>query len=176
MSINDAIGALDHIARDMRSGSSFTAALVEGLGAHPTEVPEKGQALAQGYSTREALNSGPIAGGAQAATDELVLQALRACHRGGGPAVVALERAAAVLRERRAWRAERVAQSAQARLSARILTILPRAVGLWAVVTSPRVRAAYVSNPVPLVAAAAGVALDLCGLWWMRRIVARGVP
>jgi tight adherence protein B len=90
--------------------------------------------------------------------------------------VVALERAAAVLRERRAWRAERVAQSAQARLSARILTILPLAVGLWAVLTSARVRAAYVSSPVPLVAAVAGVALDLCGLWWMRRIVARGVP
>jgi len=176
MSISDAIGALEHIARDMRSGSSFAAALAEGLGAHPTVLPAVSQALAQGYTTREALGAVHIAPGARAATDELVLQALRACHRGGGPAVVALERASAVLRERRAWRAERMAQSAQARLSARILTILPVVVGLWAVLTSARVRCAYLANPVPMVAAVVGVGIDLLGLWWMRRIVARGVP
>ena len=55
----------------------------------------------------------------------LVVVVLRAAAELGGPAAGPLERAALTLHARAAERAERRSASAQARLSARILTALP---------------------------------------------------
>ena len=55
----------------------------------------------------------------------LAFTVLRSCARFGGPAAAPLERAAATLRARDAVAAEQQAQSAQARLSARVLTLVP---------------------------------------------------
>ena len=82
-----------------------------------------------------------------------------------------LDRAAAVVRERRTWRHERIVQAAQARTSARVLTFLPLAFAMWGVATSASVRAAYAGSPVTVVVAAVGVALNTVGWWWMRRVV-----
>ena len=100
-----------------------------------------------------------------------MLQTLRAAHAAGGSGIDALERAAAVLRERRAWRHERRAQSAQARLSARLLTLLPPVFAAWGVAADGRVRTAYGASPLPAVCVLFGLALNLAGWWWMRQLV-----
>jgi len=67
--------------------------------------------------------------------------------------------------------ARRVIQSAQARLSARVLTLLPVAFAGWGIATDSRVRAAYAMSPLPGACTACGLLLDLAGWWWMRRLV-----
>jgi tight adherence protein B len=156
----------------VRAGASFTAALVDGLEQHPTVLAGLRAALLRGTPVGSALarlterTTAPLD-----ATEVLAVQALRAAHAAGGSRVDALERAADVLRERRAWRHERRAQSAQARLSARVLTLLPVAFAAWGIATDGRLRAAYAVSPLPGVCTACGLLLDVAGWWWMRRLV-----
>jgi Flp pilus assembly protein TadB len=82
-----------------------------------------------------------------------------------------LDRAVTVIRERRAWRHERHVHSAQARTSARVLTLLPLGFALWGLLTSPSVRTAYATSPVVIAVAATGIALNVAGWWWMRHVV-----
>jgi Flp pilus assembly protein TadB len=102
----------------------------------------------------------------------IVLAVVTACLEHGGPAAEPLDRAAGVLRSRAAERAERRVQSAQARLSATVLTWLPIAVLGVMVVTSPAVRRVVVS-PVGATVVTIGAIINVLGWWWMRRIVER---
>ena len=72
---------------------------------------------------------------------DLVVVVLRACAEHGGTAAEPIDRAAAALRQRAALTAERATQSAQARMSALVMTILPGAMLLMLLVTSRSVRA-----------------------------------
>jgi tight adherence protein B len=102
----------------------------------------------------------------------LALTVLRSSARFGGPAAVPLERAAATLRVRAAVVAEQQAQSAQAQLSARLLTLVPIALlGLLAV-TDGKVRAALGTPPGVGVVVLGGL-LNIAGALWMRRIIGR---
>jgi Flp pilus assembly protein TadB len=76
-----------------------------------------------------------------------------------------------VLRERRAARAERRAHGAQARLSARVLTVVPICFAAWSAVASERTRDVYLSSAAGGLSAAIGLALNLAGWRWMRRII-----
>ena len=96
---------------------------------------------------------------------------LRTCAELGGPAAGPLDRVAAMLRVRAAVADEQAAQSAQARLSARVLTVVPVALLGLLLVTDHRVRVA-VATAAGGAAIAAGLGLNLVGWWWMRRIVA----
>lgn len=100
----------------------------------------------------------------------LVFTVLEQCAATGGSSAEPLERAAAVLRSREAARAEVAAQSASARLSAVVLTLLPMAMLLMLLVTSPTTREAVVS-PVGLGVVTIGLLLNLIGWRWMRRLV-----
>jgi Flp pilus assembly protein TadB len=102
----------------------------------------------------------------------LVLAVLDACIEHGGPAAEPLDRAAGVLRARAADHADRQIHSAQARLSAQVLTILPAAMLLLLLVSSSSVRAT-IATPFGLVVVTIGAALNLIGWWWMRRIIDR---
>jgi hypothetical protein len=102
----------------------------------------------------------------------IVLAVVTACLEHGGPAAEPLDRAAGVLRGRAAERAERRVQSAQARLSATVLTWLPIAVLAVMVTTSPAVRRVVVS-PIGTAVVTIGAIVNLVGWWWMRRIVER---
>ena len=170
--LDHSIALLDHLCRELRAGASFSAALVDSLDQHPAVLAGLRTALHRGAPVGDALArlaahpAAPLD-----ATDVLVVQALRAAHTAGGSGVDALDRAAIVLRERRAWRHERRAQSAQARLSARVLTLLPVVFAGWGIATDSRVRAAYAMSPLPSVCTACGLLLDLAGWWWMRRLV-----
>ena len=78
---------------------------------------------------------------------------------------------AATIRERADIRADRRAQSAQARLSAQIMSALPIGFTGWAVATDSRTARFVFGTPFGLVCLGAGVGLDVLGWRWMRRIV-----
>ena len=89
----------------------------------------------------------------------------------GGPIAATLDAAAAVLRERDAARAERRAHGAQARLSARVLTIVPLGFAAWSAVTSQQTRAVYLSTAAGAACAAFGLMLNALGWRWINRIL-----
>ena len=69
-------------------------------------------------------------------------------------------------------RAEARAHSAQARLSARVLTLVPVGFAGWSVVASTTFRRALFT-PAGITSAALGLLTNAAGWWWMRRIVGR---
>jgi len=141
-------GLLDTIAAEVRTGGSLTA-------AHAAQHAP--------WCTHSARPD---------ADEQVVLQALHATRTLGGPVAATLDAAAALLRERIAIRAEAAAHSAQARLSARVLTGVPLVFCLWNMLTSASFRSAWLS-PVGRMCAIVGLACNALGWWWMRRIVGR---
>ena len=99
------------------------------------------------------------------------MQALSATAHLGGPIAATLDGGAAVLRERAAARAERRAHASQARLSARVLTIVPLAFAAWSALASQRTRDIYVTTRAGGVCAVCGLALNLVGWRWIKRII-----
>jgi tight adherence protein B len=100
----------------------------------------------------------------------VVVPVLRACTELGGPAAPPLERAAATLHGRADADAERWAHSAQARLSAAVLTVLP--VGVLALLAAgePSIRASLMTPP-GMICVVAGGLLNASGWCWMRRVI-----
>ena len=91
----------------------------------------------------------------------------------GGSAAAPLDRVAAAMRLRTADAQERRAHSAQARLSAHVLTVVPLAIlGLLAG-TDPDVRTTL-SSAGGATSLALGLLLNLGGWIWMRRIIGAG--
>jgi Flp pilus assembly protein TadB len=101
---------------------------------------------------------------------DLVLVVLRSLALHGGPSGEPLDRAAAALRQRAAIIGERRSQSAQAQLSAVVMTLLPGVLLAVLLLTSGGVRAAVVSAAGATVVAL-GAAANLVGWWWMRRLI-----
>jgi Flp pilus assembly protein TadB len=101
----------------------------------------------------------------------LTVQALSATAHLGGPIAATLDGAAAVLRERAAALAERRAHGSQARLSARVLTIVPLGFAVWSAAFSQHTRDVYISTAASGVCAVCGLALNVVGWRWMRRII-----
>lgn len=95
---------------------------------------------------------------------------LRACATSGGPAAEPLDRTAASLRDRCAVVDERRTQSAQARLSAIVLTVLPIAALAMMLAFSASTRSA-VGGPVGWLVIPLGLAANGVGWWWMRRVL-----
>ena len=103
---------------------------------------------------------------------DLVVVVLRACAEHGGASAEPIDRAAAALRQRAALAGERRTNSAQARMSALVMTCLPGAMLLLLMATSRSVRVAATS-PAGLTVIGAGIALNAAGWGWMRRLIAR---
>jgi len=157
---------LDSMSAEVRTGSSLVAAVRHAL----HRLQPHGTVL-----TPAATLAFIDAGGATHDVDEaVVLQALRAAHSLGGPTAATLDAASALLRERAVVRGEALAHSAQARLSARVLTGVPLVFAGWSALSSRTFRAAVIS-PIGLACAVAGAACNMFGWWWMRRIVAKAV-
>ena len=162
----------EQVARSIRAGSSLGRAVAE----TGTDVPGAGaafapavRALRRGRSIAEAL--GEIDDGADPASAVgLVVPVLTACAELGGPAALPLERAAATLHARSAERAERRTSSAQARLSARVLTTLPVGVLALLALVEPAVRSSVLSGPGVLCVIAGG-AFNAAGWCWMTRLI-----
>lgn len=162
------------LAAACRSGDTLAAAVrgcrppvgaAEPIGALVLAI-DRGVPLADAVSR---LDAGPAADGL-----DLALTVVRACARTGGPPAEPLDRAAAALRARAAESADRRTHSAQARLSAVVMTILPTAMLLLLVATSGSVRSAL-GTPIGSLSVAVGIGLNLLGWRWMRRLIDRSV-
>lgn len=155
----------DALARDVRAGSSLRAALESNDAPDPGAFGEVPHRLRRGASIAEAveIRSGSL-------DERTVAAVLAAVAHHGGEAAQPLDRVAATLRRRVADRAERAVHSAQARLSALVMTSLPVAVLVLLVATSAPVRT-VLATPVGAVVVAVGVLLNASGWWWMRRLV-----
>jgi tight adherence protein B len=165
---DDVAAWCDEISRIVRSGASLPAALRSATPAPPLArvVAPIGLALDRGDSVANATRR-VAAGGSSV---DLALGVLRACAELGGPAAQPLDRTASTLRARAADLAERQVHSAQARLSALVLTLLPGGALTLLLVTSATSRAA-ITGPAGLFSLSAGAALNATGWWWMRRII-----
>ncbi len=154
---------LDAIASEVRAGSSLTNAFRTTV----TRCSPRGKVV-----TPQSTLADVVARSSTDPHEALVIQCVSAAAALGGPMSATLHAGAGVLRQRAAVRAEAAVHSAQARLSARVLTGVPLMFAAWSLLASRSFRAALVSPP-GAASAAAGVALNLCGWWWMRRIVDR---
>ena len=168
---DDAVAAFEQAARDLRAGSSVRHAVLRALEHRPAVLPGLHRDLDSDRPLAESLDRVHPTG-----DTELFVHALHVMLRTDAEPAEVLDRAVLIARERRAWRAERQSQAAQARLSARLLTMLPLAFAVWSTATSGRVRDAELHQPVVAVCLVVGAALNAAGWWWMRRLVRGGVP
>lgn len=149
---------LDIVSSEVRSGTSLASALQHASTRLP-RLADQLRCATRGSDQERAI----------------VVQSLAAAARLGGPVAATLHHGAALLREREAQRAEAKAHSAQARLSAMVLTAVPMIFAAWSVVTGASFRRVVLSTP-GLAATAAGLLANAVGWWWMRRIIARAGP
>lgn len=187
----------ERAARHVRSGNSLSTAviiaagLMSGTGGMETSggaaeverrhglagnVPVPLRALADDVARGTALGAAverrlPC----DTAAVDLAMTAVATCSAVGGPAAATLERVAMTLRTRAALADEIAAQSAQARLSALVLTLVPLALLLVLLVADGGVRA-QLQRPAGVATAAAGVSFNLCGWLWMRHLTDRRRP
>lgn len=168
---------LDEVGRTLRRGESATVAL--GV------VPHDRRTALDSACLRRALTRGASVA---AATDEWCTQHAASGTRGrrmpalsmcsaviacaaelGGPLAEPVDRLAAAMRERTELDRDRRTQSAQARMSALVLSCLPIAVLAVLLVTDSGVRQA-IGSPLGVSLVGAGLGLDALGAWWMHHI------
>ena len=157
----------DALTRAVSTGSTLTAAVreVEPPASCAGAVDSIRLALRRGLSLSDAC-------AVPAASRHLdaALTVLQACATHGGPAAEPLSRAAAVLRGRAADVAERRTHSAQARLSAVVMTAVPMCMLALLVLTSGSVRH-VVASPLGVGIVLLGAGLNLLGWRWMRHLI-----
>lgn len=160
------------VARGVRAGSSLAHAVVQAGAAAPAGAAAFQpvvHALTRGRGLADAV-AATAGDDDPASATGLVGPVLAACADLGGPAAVPLERVAATLHARSAERAERRANSAQARLSARVLSTVPLGVLALLALAEPAVRSALVA-PVGAACVIVGGLFNLAGWCWMRHLV-----
>lgn len=155
------------VSRALRSGSTLTTAIrvTPATAALAPDIDRIVLALDRGVAVADAV-AVPIS----SSHLDVATIVLRACAANGGSAAEPLDRAAATLRARAADTADRRVQSAQARLSAVVMTVLPLAMLCLLLATSSATRGAVVTTP-GLAAVATGAVLNLTGWRWMRRLI-----
>jgi tight adherence protein B len=162
----------ERVARNARAGHSLAEAVVRAAADVPAAaaaIQPAVRALSRGRGLAAALSEIDHRT-APASPVGLVVPVFTACAELGGPAAMPLERVAATLHARSAERAERHSNSAQARLSARVLTTVPVGVLALMALAEPTVRSAL-SSGLGLVCVIAGGALNMAGWYWMRCLI-----
>ena len=168
---------LDDVARAVRSGSSLAQACAEAAAGSDAVRVELAAVVARadrGLPLATALGHWSRH---HPSTDvRLAGAALSLAASAGGAQARAVDGVASTVRERRAMAAEVRAESAQARLSAIVIGLLPIAFLLWALTTDGRTAAFLVADPIGWLCLAAGLALEALGALWMRRILKAVAP
>ena len=157
----------DGLARAVGSGSTLVAAVreVEPPIGCTAAVGRVRLALERGVALQDAC-----AIDVDSVDLRIALTVLRACAIQGGSPAEPISRTAATLRGRAADAAERRTQSAQAHLSAVVMTVLPICMLALLLLTSGPVRG-FAASPIGLTVIAVGASLNLVGWRWMRRII-----
>ncbi|MFM8304047.1 MAG: type II secretion system F family protein [Actinomycetota bacterium] len=165
-------GFVDLVAARLRSGHTVATALADAAGTEDAVAPDLERLL------RRVVLGEPLETALSWWADTRELDAVRAVAGSlavaaatGGAAADALEGLARSLRDQLGARAEAAALSAQARLSAVVVGVAPIAYVAFAAAVDPASAAILVSSPVGRVCLVTGIALDLLGVQWMRRIV-----
>lgn len=166
----------DALSRRLRAGDALRTALVAEQPDHRallTRTEPLRRALGHGVAVADAVGALPGDASQTARRDphlELLCSVIAATADFGGSAAAPIDRVGATLRLRSADGQERDAQSAQARLSAHVLTVVP--LGLLALLagTDGAVRE-FTTGGLGLAVIGSGLALNLSGWWWMKHVV-----
>jgi Flp pilus assembly protein TadB len=176
LQLNQLAEILDTTARHLRLGESFASALQAAVSSQQCAI----QAL-QDFSRSCALGeaaseiSKRLIKTAKTKDQQFVVKTLELAATGGVGGVMALERAAIVIRERATHIDDRLAQAAQALLSTRILSWTPLLVAGWLLVSSAPVRNYLILSPSGWICLLLGIGLNLAGRKWMHAIIAPSV-
>lgn len=167
-----AAGFLDIVDRHVTLGSSLRGAIVSASAECDRSLHETLRVLLLHCRTGAPLDDHEVlADTAGRSSDEAFLvRSLVAASAGGSGTSFALQRAAWALRERHAIASERRTYAAQAVFAARILSWLPVVFGALMAATNGSVRSAYFGGFAGLACVVVGVALNVAGRKWMRRI------
>jgi tight adherence protein B len=157
-------GALEAMARSLRSG----AGLRQAVGEAAVATPELARQAGQGASLVEALEG--LAARHPMPGCRLAVAALCLGVETGGAQARAVDGVAATLRDRLAVTAEVKALASQARVSAMVIGLAPLAFGAFAVTTDPRTGDFLFNTPVGIALLTTGVVLDGLGWLWMQRL------
>ena len=159
----------DRLAGRLRSGASLRDALL-------TTIPDDEPTRRRTEPVRRRLHHGEPVTIVVGAVDEpgphlhLALTIIGAAARVGGPSAPAIDRTAASLRARAADHDDRRVQAAQARMSADVLTAVPVVMLSLLVMTDSDAREA-VTTKAGVICLTVGLALNLLGTAWMRRMI-----
>jgi tight adherence protein B len=165
-------GALEEIARGLRSGGSLRQAVACAAEASPgilgEELARVALAAGQGMPLVEALED--CAGRSPRPGVRLAVAALSLGAETGGAQARAVDGVAATLRERLAVAAEVRALSSQTRASMLVIALSPLAFCAFASATDHRTSTFLFRTPFGVACLAAGIGLDVAGAAWMRRL------
>lgn len=158
----DLVTFLTAIARSVRAGESAAGAIISAPVTCP-QIADVRRLLVSGVPVSRATSG-----------DHPHVRVLRACMHGDSLSTVALDRAVSDERFRMHAQRDVSLAVAQAGRSARVLTVLPFAFLLFLAGTSAWLRSHFFS-PLILGAVTIGIALNIAGRQWVRRLVARAV-
>lgn len=163
---------LELVARGLRGGADLRTALAEAAVAAPLAGRELTDALTRadaGASLGEALDHWVRE---LEHPDAIIVRAVVLLGDETGAAVaMALDRAAATLRERAAQRDEVVALTAQTRASSMVVALAPLAFLVVVATTDRRAASVLFTTGWGRVCLGAGLALEGLGVLWMRRLI-----
>lgn len=167
---------LEEVARDIRAGGTVRSAL-DRVALSPTLVGtematvRRRTTLGRGLDDALASWSNSHARGSASAAVGCAAAGLQVSLVTGGRAALPLEGLAASMRDRARVAADARAHAAQGRLSAWLLGVLPVASLVLSALLDPGSSSALIRHPLGRMCLAAGLALEVAGLLWMRRIV-----
>ena len=164
---------LDATARNLRLGKSMASALKSATETGTIKDPVISELVAlttRGESFAEATKR--LLPTAKANDLIFALRTIDLAATGGVGGVLALERAAIVLRERSTNINDRQMQASQAMLSTKVLSWAPVAVAGWLVATSSSVRSFLILSVSGWVCILLGLSFNYVGRRWMQTIVA----
>ncbi|MCX6535782.1 MAG: hypothetical protein NT119_04410 [Actinobacteria bacterium] len=167
---------LDTTARHLRLGESFASALQAAVSSQHCVIQvlqNFSRACAVGEAASEI--SKQLIKTAKTKDQQFVVKTLELAATGGVGGVMALERAAIVIRERATHIDDRFAQAAQALLSTRILSWTPLVVAGWLIASSAPVRNYLILSRSGWVCLLLGIGLNLAGRKWMHAIITPSV-
>ena len=163
---------LDTTARNLRLGKSMAGSLHSAVETNVCKISVVGDlatATTGGESFSDATKK--LLAGTNKSELAFALRTIELAATGGVGGVLALERAAIVLRERSTNIHDRQAQSAQAMLSTKVLSWAPVAVCGWLIVTSEAVRQFLIFSAAGWFCILLGFSFNYAGRKWMQAIV-----
>ena len=164
---------LDTTARHLRLGESLARAVQSAV--ETTQCTDQVlQSFARACSVGEAVDdvAQRLLKTVKTNDQAFVIRTLELSATGGVGGVMAVERAAVVIRQRVVHIHDRYAQAAQALLSTRILSWTPLGVAVWLVITSSPVRHYLFLSRSGWVCLLLGIGFNFAGRRWMSAIIA----